>query len=361
MKWRRPRLSTSESNLTNYEVVSYPQDFIRLDRNENIAIPSELVMKIIYSAIQNLDVRIYPNERVIDYISDWEDVSPSQVILGNGADDVLYKLSLAFFNGGGRSILNVPTYSMYRWFLERVSVDISEIQLKEDFSLNLEGIRKSYDKDVKAVFICSPNNPTGNKFSKESIKRLLDELDSIVIVDETYSFFSKERAIDLMKEGYENLVIIRSFSKIGFAGIRFGYALASEYLAGIIRMFQPPYSVNSITLAIVEEIIENFNLVEKAIKEVVRERDRLYANLKRFREFDVYPSDANFLLIRVLEGSFSGLLDFLLSVGIVVRDVSSMPLLRNCFRLSVGTRRVNDALLEHIRTFYDEFGGVYNG
>ncbi len=357
----KSRLSIQDPNLFDYEVKSYPQGYVRLDRNENIVIPNELVRKLVESAFEDLDIRVYPDENIVDYISQWENVSPSQIVVGNGADDILYKLSLAIYRDGGKAILNVPTYSMYRWFLERVSAEISEVLLKPDFSLDFESIHKNYDRNVKAIYICSPNNPTGNPFNKFSIKRLLDEFDSIIILDETYSFFSRERAVELLREGYENLVIIRSFSKIGFAGIRFGYALASENLASTIHRFQPPYSVNSMTLAIVKEVIKNFDLIENVIKEVVNERDRMYRRLKRFRELIVYPSEANFLLIRVLEGSFRGLLDFLLSRGIVVRDVSNMPLLENCFRLSIGTMETNDNVLESIKAFYEEFGGVYNG
>jgi len=345
------RILENLKNLPEYRVSVLNRRILRLDRNENFVIPKEVVQTIINRALRDVDLRRYPDEEVELYhtLADFLDVHEDQLVIGSGEDDIIYKTSLAFLGRGGEAIIVVPTFEMYKWAVERVGGTSRDVLLNEGFSLNVERVLEAYNERTNLIFLCSPNNPTGNSFSEQAIRTILDSVDCAVIIDEAYYYFSNKSLISLLNENYENLIIMRTFSKIGFAGIRLGYLVASKKVASIVRKFVMPYSINTFSLLIGMEIIRNFDLIQESIGRLIKERERLANELKKFNQLLVYNSETNFLLVRLLEGNVKELIKQLMDKGIAVRDVSKYPLLANCFRVTVGNAKMNDSFLRAIK------------
>lgn len=335
-------------HLSEYKISKYNNGLIRLDRNENFFIPKYFTINLVKKAIENIDPRKYPDEEAIlyDALSNFLGIDSDQILIGSGSDDLIYKLSLALINKNDEAIINVPTFTIYKWAIERVGGTVKEVSLNNDFTLNTNGLLEAYNDKTKLIFICSPNNPTGNIFSVTDIRKILENVDCVVIIDEAYYYFSKRSLIKLLNEGFENLIIIRSFSKIGFAGIRLGYIVTSKKIASIIRKFIMPYSISTFSIFVSLEIIKNFNTIQKLIDKHIKERERVYKELRKFEKITVYPSYANFLLVKLIKGDVNILVDALKSKGIIVKDVSSYPLLNNCFRVTIGNINMNNIFLD---------------
>ena len=343
------RILKELESLPEYRVSVLSREALRLDRNENFVISQEIVKAIIKRALKDIDPRRYPEEEIELYttLAEFLGVRKDELVLGSGEDDIIYKTSLAFLRNDGKAIVVVPTFEMYKWTIERVGGIVQEVLLNEDFSLNAQRVLEAYDDKTNLIFLCSPNNPTGNSMSEEAIRTILDNVECAVILDEAYYYFSNKSLINLLiEENYENLAIMRTFSKVGFAGIRLGYLVANKKIASIVRRFIMPYSINSLSLSIGLEIIKNFDLILDSIRDLIKERERLINELRKFEKLLVYNSETNFVLVRLLEGSIKELINQLTSKGVIVRDVSDYPLLANCFRVAVGNTKMNDFFLQ---------------
>ncbi len=338
---------------------SYPPDvseeMIRLDRNENTFIPIELIRNMVKNVTHIVDIRKYPDEGPLyNALSRFLGLDNERIVIGSGGDDIIYKLSLAFIDKGEEAIVVVPTFKIYRWAVERVRGRVKEALLNHDFSLDIDRVLELYGKNTSLIFICSPNNPTGNIFSETSIKLILENVECPVVVDETYYLFSGKSLENLFEEGFENLILLRSLSKIGFAGIRLGYLVADNKITSIMRKFIMPYSLNTFSISIGLEVVRNFGMINAFIEDLIEERERVLSNLRSIKGVKAYDSYTNFILVKLLNKEVSIAIQALRRQGIVVKDVSTYPLLGNCFRVTIGSREVNDRFLKVLEEVMNE-------
>jgi histidinol-phosphate aminotransferase len=274
------------------------------------------------------------------------------IFLGNGSDEAIDVLFRCFCNPGVDNVIIVPpTYGMYE-----VSANINDVQLKrvnltEDYQLNLDSIAEAIDKNTKLIFICSPNNPTGNSINRDDIETLLANFDGIVVVDEAYINFSRQKTFIQELTEYANLVVLQTLSKAwGLAGLRVGMAFASEEIIEVMNRVKPPYNINEASQQLALQALQNTDQVNSWIRETLQERDNLVLQLKDFDfVLDIYPSDANFILVKTTDAN--GIYDYLVSHGIIVRNRSKVELCEGALRITVGTPEENIKLIDTLKNF----------
>ena len=274
------------------------------------------------------------------------------IFLGNGSDEAIDVLFRSFCNPGVDNVILVPpTYGMYKVSANINDVEIRNVQLTEEYQLNLDGIAEAIDEHTKLIFICSPNNPTGNSIDRSDVETLLANFNGLVIVDEAYINFSRQKTFIQELTEYANLVVLQTLSKAwGLAGLRVGMAFASEEIIEVMNKVKPPYNVNEASQQLALQALANIDQVNGWIKETLAQRDRLVLGLKDF-DFvvDIYPSDANFILVKTTDAR--GIYNFLVERGIIVRDRSKVELCEGCLRITVGTPDENNILLQSLQNY----------
>ena len=283
-------------------------------------------------------------------IAEIRGVDVQNIFVGNGSDEAIDLCFRIFCNPGlDNAIAIAPSYGMYSTCAAVNDVEMREVLLNDDFSLPVERLLDAADNNSKLLFICSPNNPTGNVFPREEIERILQEFDGMVVLDEAYIDFADEPGMLRSLENWPNLIILQTLSKAwGMAGLRAGLAFASNYVMRLFAQVKYPYNINVATLS----------AVEKLLKAGVDDRVKLIKEQRAFMErklsgmecvWRVYPSQANFLLVQV--DNAADLYNYLLGEGIIVRDRSRMPLCDNTLRITVGTPQENVRLLRAIAEY----------
>ncbi|MFC6102921.1 histidinol-phosphate transaminase [Olivibacter domesticus] len=285
-------------------------------------------------------------------ISQIKGVPTNSIFLGNGSDEAIDILFRAFCKPGIDNVIIVPpTYGMYEVSANINDIAIKRVNLTPAFQLNLEGIAEAIDEKTKIIFICSPNNPTGNSINRDDIETVLSNFNGLVIVDEAYINFSKQRSFIQELLEYNNLVVLQTLSKAwGLAGLRIGMAFASPEIIDIFNKIKPPYNINEASQILALEALENIDKVNNWIKETVKERellDKMLLALPFVQQ--VYPSDANFLLMKA--SNPKDIYNYLVELGIIVRDRSSVILCENCLRITVGTPEENKELLAALQNY----------
>jgi histidinol-phosphate aminotransferase len=285
-------------------------------------------------------------------LSEIKGVPPRNIFLGNGSDEAIDILFRSFCNPGVDNVILVPpTYGMYQVSANINDIAVKNVPLTEEFQLNLEGIAEAVDSHTKLIFICSPNNPTGNSIDRADVETLLANFNGIVIVDEAYINFSRQKTFIQELTEYANLVVLQTLSKAwGLAGLRVGMAFASEEIIEVMNKVKPPYNVNEASQQLALQALGNIDQVNGWIKETLLQRDKLVLGLKDF-DFvvDIYPSDANFILVKTTDAN--GIYDYLVQQGIIVRNRSKVELCEGCLRITVGTPDENNILLQTLQNF----------
>lgn len=275
------------------------------------------------------------------------------IFLGNGSDEAIDILFRAFCNPGTDNIIICPpTYGMYE-----VSANINDVKIKrvpltaEEFQLDIENILLAIDTHTKLIFICCPNNPTGNGVKWEAIKKILENFSGLVIIDEAYINFARYRSLIPELLNYPNLVILQTLSKAwGLAGLRVGMAFASEPIIDIFNKIKPPYNINIASQNLVLEALENTDKINAWIKETVAERNQLNSELALLPFIlKVYPSEANFILVKTIDPV--AIYNYLITNKIIIRDRSKVELCEGCLRITVGTPSENESLLNALKNY----------
>ncbi len=323
-------------------------NYSKLDANENLVLDKDILTKISIDSLKKIDLRKYPielYEELYKKISSYLMVSKKSLVLGSGSDQII-ELLLTIIGNGRRLTSIYPTFSYFKTRCQLHKVGFSEILLSTvDNSINMEKFMKKARKS-HAIYLCSPNNPTGNQFDKSQVLEILDLLEkNLVIIDEAYVEFAKYSLTKYVQK-YPNLVILRTFSKaMGLAGARIGYMMANEELADLFKnKIQLPYAVNSISMAIAISVLTNPKKMEKSILLIKDERERLYQNLSKVKKIKVYKSDANFLFIQCNE-KYNRILEALEDSKIIVKALGNIRNYGNCIRMTIGTKRMNDKIL----------------
>ena len=285
-------------------------------------------------------------------LSEIKGVPPKHIFLGNGSDEAIDILFRSFCNPGVDNVILVPpTYGMYEVSANINDIAIKRVPLNEDFQLNLEGIAEAIDDKTKLIFICSPNNPTGNSINREDVETVLANFNGIVVIDEAYINFSRQKTFIQELTEYANLVILQTLSKAwGLAGLRIGMAFASEEIIEVMNKVKPPYNINEASQQLALKALQNIDLVNLWIRETLAERDKLVLELKDFDiVLDIYPSDANFILVKTTDPK--GIYNYLVSKGIIVRDRSKVELCEGCLRITIGTPEENITLIQTLKEY----------
>ena len=331
--------------LSPYSVPHYECP-VKLDGNESpFLLPNE-VLEIVISEIRKIPINRYPDPEarsVREKISKLTGFSLDGIAIGNGSDELIGTI-MATFSGGTRRVLYpVPTFSMYRITGTAFGLELFEVELDDRFDIDIsETIKEIKKKNPDLIFLASPNNPTGNRFSDTSIFEILDQSKGIVVLDEAYCDFAGRTFLNLIQK-YENLIVLRSMSKVGFAGIRMGILFGRSEIVVEINKVRLPYNVNSLTQRTAEVIFDNVGFVSENVQLITRERDRVFKVLKLISSIEAFPSDANFILFRVNDAD--RIFKELLRKGILIRNFNSPGRLENCLRVTIGTPEENNIFL----------------
>ena len=283
-------------------------------------------------------------------IANIKSVRPSQIMLGVGSDEPIDLLIRIFCEPKEDNIVAIdPTYGMYQVCADINNVTYRKVLLNEDYSLDASRILAETDEHTKLVFLCSPNNPTGNSLDKTEIKKIIDNFSGIVIIDEAYIDFSSESSWLEKLDNYPNLVVLQTFSKAwGLASVRCGMAFASEVIIGYLNNVKYPYNLNLLTQNFVSEQLDHISRKQKWVEQIIEQRVVLEEQLKIIPWIQhIYPSDANFLLVKVADAN--KVYNQLVDKGIIVRNRNSVSLCLGCLRITVGTESENNILINELR------------
>lgn len=292
-----------------------------------------------------------PQQRALkSVLAEMKGIRTENILLGNGSDEVLDLLFRAFCEPGEDNVITLPpTYGMYQVLSAINCVENKKVLLTSDFQPDVKAILNTIDVNSKILFICSPNNPTGNSISSEHVIRLLEEFNGLVVIDEAYVDFSPNESWATRLSDYPNLVVTQTLSKAyGMAGIRLGICIASPEIITVLNKIKPPYNVNELTQSHALKALSNTPLIQSVIAEIKQQKKLLEKVLPKIWYIrKIYYSDANFLLVKVdnAEKRYVQLLE----MGVVVRNRSSQPLCENTLRLTIGTPEENIKLVTALK------------
>ncbi|MBM4135455.1 MAG: histidinol-phosphate transaminase [Nitrospira sp.] len=341
-KFVRPNIRS----LTPYKAKEIPCK-VKLDANE-----SPYVFKDALKVLKSIKTNRYPDpeaKTLKKLISKYFTVSPESILQGNGSDELIYYLITTF---GGPVLYPIPTFSMFGIITQAIGEKRIEIPLDEEFDLDMDRILKAIRKErPKLIFLSSPNNPTGNCFSSERILKIIDVTSalstqhsarSIVVVDEAYQPFSSRKGFLPLLKDYENLVIMRTLSKIGLAGLRVGFLIADEEIIREVNKVRLPFNLNSLSQKVAIEVLKERKTMQSHIRSIASERRRLFQEMTKISSIRPYPSEANFILFRVKDSD--RVYKDLLSKGVLVRNMKGV--VDGCLRVTVGTPEENKTFLK---------------
>jgi histidinol-phosphate aminotransferase len=317
-----------------------------LDANENpigsVGLPQE-------------DYNRYPDPYQQDIkkkLSVLKNIDPSQIFLGNGSDEAIDLLMRACcIPGKDNVVILPPTYGMYEVSAAINDVELIKVNLTPDYQISPQAVLDAVNEHSKLLFICSPNNPSGNKLNREDINHLLHHFSGLVVVDEAYIDFSDEPSFIEELEKYPNLLVLQTFSKAwGMASLRVGMAFASKEIIQVLQLIKPPYNISGLTQSKVLQALENADELPILVSEIIQEREFLINQFNKLSVVQkVFPTQANFVLIKVVNAK--DLYEYLISRQIIVRDRSKVVLCDESLRITVGTREENEALITALKAY----------
>ena len=325
-----------------------------MSANENPSnVPFDLRREV-GRAVRKVALNRYPDplaNELRDLIAEANGLDRDQVIVGNGGDELLFNTALAW-GGPGRTFLNMPpTFSVYKNNAQLTNTRIVDVPRLPDFSIDEEAVIARLEQgDIDYTIVTSPNNPSGNLVRAAFVKRMLEASDTLVMADEAYFEFSRHTVRPLLEQ-YENLIILRTFSKaFSLAGVRVGYLLGSERVLREFKKVRQPYSVDAVSQAIARVVFAHRAEFERGIDQIIAERARLTEELGALPGVEAFPSDANYILFRLSADTDAGLVwQRLLDAGVLVRDFSRSAGLENCLRVTVGSPEENTRFLMELR------------
>jgi len=335
-------------DLKPYRVYNIPYR-IKLDANESpFDLPDAIRQQLAKELMEGYGFNRYPDSDATalrQAISRYCGVSIDEVMVGAGSDELIRTVISAFVGKGDAVLCPTPSFTMYEVFTRIAGGIPVQVPLGEGFDYDMDGFYKAIERHKpKLVFISSPNNPTGNVIDREDLINLIEAFNSVVVVDEAYGeFYGESVASHILN--YPNAVVLKTFSKaFGLAGLRVGYLIANRRLVEGIYTVKPPYNLNSFSQRAAQLVLENIDIFSNRIAAIVNERERVYGKLRAIKGVEVYPSKANFLLVKVPDAE--KIHKQLMGEDILVRNFSNDPRLKNCLRITIGTRQDNDTLLD---------------
>jgi histidinol-phosphate aminotransferase len=306
-----------------------------------------VIRREIAAVVRNTRINLYhdPSAKELKkaIASMWE-MKPEQMILGNGSDELIQTIILAF---GGPVLVPVPTFAMYEITSRALAQNIVTVPLDDDFDLDADlMLRKAKERKARTIFLACPNNPTGNRFSDKEIRKILEHADAAVVIDEAYYSFSGKTWLPLLKK-YPNMIVLRTLSKIGFAGLRIGVLTASQNVIDELNKIRLPYNINSLSQAVGVTALRHQDVIKRQISLLISERERLYNALSKLPGVAAYPSETNFIMIKTAADA-SRIHQKLKQAGILIKNLNKPGPLKNCLRVTIGTPEENKEFLKKL-------------
>ena len=348
-KWVRSRVS-SLTKIPGYQKPERYADAIRMDTNENLALSKTFITRIIREASQKMDLREYPTyeyDELRKSLGKYLNVASECIAIGCGSDQIIDLLLSTFTTDLGALTLE-PSFTFYKDRCNLRSIKIKCIPLDNNFSF---GAKKflSMSKSGMICYICSPNNPTGNQFEKKTILEIINSFDGLVIVDEAYVEFAPYSLADLVRS-YDNLVVLRTMSKaFGLAGARVGYMISNNKITELfVNKIQYPYPLSSLSLSAASIALSKLNYINITIKNVMRERKRIFDEINSIDELSAFGSDTNFILFEAGK-KYQEIYRNLIRQGVVIRNIGDIDQHLGCLRVTIGTRLMNNKFLKALK------------
>lgn len=285
-------------------------------------------------------------------ISALKNIPANHIFLGNGSDEPIDLLIRAFCEPGIDNIVTInPTYGMYQVAADTNDIEVIKVSLTSDFELEPKELLQAVNDKTKMIFLCSPNNPSGNSLDKDAMLEIVTNFDGLVIIDEAYIDFAPGKSLLSEIGNQNNLVVLQTFSKAwGMAGIRLGMAFASTEIIQVLNKIKYPYNLNILTQQKALELLDNKEQVDEWVKRLIDEREKMAKYLAKFHFVTkIYPSDANFLLVSMKDAK--GIYNYLVESGIIVRDRSKVHLCDNSLRITIGTMEEDNVLIQTLNDY----------
>lgn len=345
-------------SMSAYRIADLPEGFIKLDAMESPYHPFARFPELSNEwlrLIAQAQIHLYPNPAASGLQGTLRkafDIPESAAIaLGNGSDELIQFMTLLVAQSGATMLAVEPSFVMYRHNAELYGMNYVGVPLNEDFTLDLPAVLSAIDKHQPAlIFIAYPNNPTGVCFRREEVEAIIRAARGIVVVDEAYGAFSRDSFLP-QAGSVENLVVMRTISKIGFAGLRIGYAAGSPAVMDELAKILPPYNMNQLSLATAKFALQHHDVIQTTIDILKTERERVFNELSAIGRLKAFPSEANFITVRVPDAD--ALFNTLKENRILIKKLhGTHPLLAQCVRITIGSPEQNDAVLDIIRKLY---------
>lgn len=345
-------------SMSAYRIADLPEGFIKLDAMESPYHPFARFPELSNEwlrLIAQAQIHLYPNPAASglqETLRKAFDIPESAAIaLGNGSDELIQFMTLLVAQSGATMLAVEPSFVMYRHNAELYGMNYVGVPLNEDFTLDLPAVLSAIDKHQPAlIFIAYPNNPTGVCFRREEVEAIIRAARGIVVVDEAYGAFSRDSFLT-QAGSVENLVVMRTISKIGFAGLRIGYAAGSPAVMDELAKILPPYNMNQLSLATAKFALQHHDVIQTTIDILKTERERVFNELSAIGRLKAFPSEANFITVRVPDAD--ALFNTLKENRILIKKLhGTHPLLAQCVRITIGSPEQNDAVLDIIRKLY---------
>jgi len=321
---------------------------IKLDAMENPFPPPDQVSREIGKAVQQAFINRYPDPSATNLkkaIAALWGMDPDLMLLGNGSDELIQAIILAF---GGPVLIPVPTFAMYAVTSQALSQNIVTVPLGKDFSLDSDRmLKKAKEVKAKAIFLACPNNPTGNRFSDAAVRKILDKATAAVVIDEAYFDFSRKTYLSELKQ-FPNMIILRTLSKIGFAGLRVGALAASPMVIKELNKIRLPYNINTLSQAAAVVALKHKSIIDRQISLLISERETLYNVLSQMKGVTAYPSETNFILFRTSTDA-TRIYKKLKQAGVLIKNLNKLGPLKNCLRVTVGKPEENSEFIAELR------------
>lgn len=310
------------------------------------------IMEDLAQEFPSMPVNEYPDTsyaNLTQLAASYTKTDEEMIVIGAGADECIDITAKTFLGRETEAIIPFPTYSMFRIVSEIMGATVQGVIRQDDFSVDIDAVLNKINEKTRMIFLCNPNNPTANTTPRKDIERLLEQAQCMIFIDEAYFEFSGESAVDLTYE-FENLIVLRTLSKaFCMAAMRVAYLVANRHTVQTLHKVRPPNSVCSFSVRMAEAALTHQTMIKKIVKSILQERVRFQAELDRFEEISTFPSDTNFLLVRSHKIPASDIYQNLLRKGLVTRNVSNLPLLENCLRITVRTREDDNLLLKSLK------------
>lgn len=344
----------SEIRDLNAYHVGDANNLIKLDNMENPYCWDQSVVDAWLERIKNAPINRYPDAEAQSLqhalrrsMSIPDDAG---LILGNGSDELLQMICMVLAKPGATVLAPMPTFVMYKMLAIFTNMEYCGVELNEDFSLNVDAMLTAIEKTQAAVvFLSYPNNPTGNLFNEQDVCRIIEASPGLVVMDEAYFAFADDSFVKYL-DRYDNMMIMRTVSKMGLAGLRLGYMMGNSRWIEEFNKVRLPFNINCLTQVSAEFALENRAMFDAQTQQICEDRELLYAEMQKIESIHCYPSKANFILFKPKKGSGDDLFQSIKQAGILIRNLGANGgLLENCLRVTVGTKQENAAFLKALQ------------